>query len=149
MLERNVEERRAGLGEHLRLVAEVRVDVDPPAARPCDPGRQYELALDRDGLPVADEDARGHGREAIPGGEQPARFVERGADETPVDDARTGLVPLAERDRRVVALDTLFKREGKLDALGVVAASPAGGIVMRRNTRARVYLSPPRSKCAR
>jgi hypothetical protein len=63
-----------------------------------------------------------------------------------VHDSRTGLVSLPEGDACVVTLEALRLRQGKMDALRVVAASPTFRVVMRRNTRARVYLSPPRSK---
>jgi hypothetical protein len=148
VLQGNVEESASGLGEHVaRLrVAELGVDVEPPASTACQPRGERELAIDRHRLAVADEDPDRHGGELVPRGEQAAGLVERGRDQTAVDDARAGLVAGAEGEARLVALDPFLGRLGQLDPFGVVAAAPAERVVMRRDPR---YRRPPRSKCAR
>jgi hypothetical protein len=146
MLERHVEEGAARFGQDLLAVAELGVHMQAPAAAVGHPGGNGELPFDESGAAVADEDANGHRREAVPGGEEAARFVEGGAHEAAVDDSRPGLMALPEREGRLVALDSLLGRKRKVDALWVVSASPARGIMMRRY--AALYLSPPRSKCA-
>src|ERR671925_6558 len=67
VLERNVEERAARLGEDVcaPAVADLGVDVDPPAAAAGQPGGQRELVVDRHRAPVADEHARGDRGEAV------------------------------------------------------------------------------------
>jgi hypothetical protein len=145
VLEGNVQEGAACLGQDFALVTHGAVDVDPPAAALCHPCGDLELAVDENGAPVTDEDPCGHGREAVPGGQQAAGLVQRGADEPPVDDSWPGLVPLAEGEGGFVALDAFFGRAGKVDPLRVVAASPTRRIVVRRYP---VYRRPPRSKCA-
>jgi hypothetical protein len=110
------------------------------------PGGNGEPVVDQHRRPVADEHADGHAREAVPGREQPAGLVQGGADEPAVDDPRCRLVPLAERELRLVSVDALLGREGKVDAVRVVSAPPAGWVVMRRY--AVFYRSPPRSKWA-
>ena len=163
MLERDVQEGGTRFREDLGAVAKLPVDVDAPPVARRHPGGDRELAVDQNGTAVADEDARRDGREAVPGGEEAARFVERRADETPVDDARGGLMALGERDGCVVAFDPLLARPRQTDPVRVLAAPPARRIVMRRNplaslagalrgTRAilrGIQRSPPRSKCAR
>jgi hypothetical protein len=148
VLERDMEKRTARLGENVADldVAELGVHVDPAAVAPRQPGGDRQLAADRHGPPVADEDSRRHGGEAVPGGEQAAGLVERGGDEPAVDDAGTGLVVPAEREGRLVALDPLLGRQRKVDALRVLAAAPAGRVVVGRDPAQR---SPPRSKWAR
>lgn len=145
MLERDVEERGAGLGKHVRSVAERSIDMDAPAAAVADPGGDSELAVDENRAPVADEDPRRNCREAVPGSEKAARLVERCPDEPAVDDAGPCLMPLPERKRRLVALDPLLSRKGEMNPLWVVAAPPACGIVVWRDP---LYRRPPRSKCA-
>ena len=143
MLERNVKEGCASFGEHLCSLAERGVHMDAPAPAIRDPGGHREVAVDENRAPVADEEARGHGRKAVPSGEEAARFVERRTDEPAVDDAGARLVTLAEGKRRLVALDPLLGRKRKMNALGVLTAAPTKGVVVRRNL---VYRSPPRSK---
>ncbi len=92
VLERDVQEGASRLGQDLGLVDELRVDVDPAPSRAGHPRRERELAVDRNGPSVAHEDARGDRGEAVPRGEQAARFVERGPDEPAVDDPRPRLV---------------------------------------------------------
>jgi hypothetical protein len=110
VLERNVEEGCASFGKHVSSVAERGVHMNTPAAAIRDPGRDREVAVDENRAPVADEDPRGHGRKAVPSGEEAARLVERGTDEPAVDDAGARLVTLAEGKRRLVAFDPLFGR---------------------------------------
>jgi hypothetical protein len=144
-----VQEGASRLRQDLGLVDELCVDVYPPSSRARHPGRKRELAVDRNGLSIAYEDARRHRGEAVPRGEQAARFVERSPDQPAVDDSRPRLVDGRERNRRFVALEPLFTGQREMNAIRVVAAPPAGWIVMWRDARARVYLSPPRSKWAR
>ena len=146
MLERHVEEGSTCFGEDLRVVAELCVHVQTPAAALGHPGGNRELTIDEDRTAVADEDAGGHGRKAVPGGEEAARLVEGGADEAAVDDSRPGLVTLAEGEGGLVAVDSLLGGKWKVDTLRVVSAAPARRVMVRRY--AAFYRSPPRSKCA-
>jgi hypothetical protein len=131
VLERDVEERAARLGQHVVApVAELCVYVDPPAAAVGHPGSQPERPVDRHGPPIADEDPRRHGREAVPRREETARLVERGRHEAAVHDPGPGLVPLAEGHGSLVPLDPLLGRPGKVEAVGVVAAPPARRVVV-------------------
>ena len=145
MLERHMQEGTARLCEELAFAAQGAVDMDSPPAALRHPRCDLELAVDEDGTAVADEDPRGDGRKAVPRGEKAAGLVQGGSDETAVDDSRTGLVALAESERRLVALDAYFDRAGKMDPLRVFAAPPTRRIVVRRYP---IYRRPPRSKCA-
>ncbi len=142
-----MEECAPGLGEDVVLVTEGGVDVQAPAARACEPRLELELAVDPDGPPVADEDARGDGREPVPGREQPARLVERGGDEAAVDDAGPALVALVERERRALALEPLLPRLRQSEPLRIVAAPPAGRIVVGRDHQTFSKV-PRRSSCS-
>jgi hypothetical protein len=125
VLERDVEEGGARLGEYVLPIPEFAVDPDPsPAAVGHPRGHRQEL-VDQDRPAVADEDPRRHGGEAVPGREEAAGLVERGADDPAVDDPRRGLVALREREGRLVALDSLRGWERKVDAIGIVPAPPA------------------------
>jgi hypothetical protein len=148
VLEWNVEKRPTRLGEHVPDlgVAELGVYMDAPAVASCEPRSDRELAADRHGPPVPDEDSRRDRREAVPGGEQAAGLVQRSGDEPAVDDARTCLVARAEREGGLVALDSLLGRPREVEALRVFAAAPTGRVVVGRDPAQR---SPPRSKCAR
>jgi hypothetical protein len=146
VFERHVEERAARFGQGLRAVAELGVHVQAPAAAVSHPGGNGELPVDESRAAVADEDANGHRREAVPGSEEAASFVERGAHEAAVDDSRPGLVTLSEGESRLVALDSLLRWKRKVDAFRIVSAPPARGVMVRRDTS--LYRSPPRSKCA-
>ena len=146
VLERHVEEGAARLGQHVRALTQLGVDVQASAATVHHPGGNGEPVVDQHRRPVADEHADGHAREAVPGREQPAGLVQTGADEPAVDDPRCRLVPLAERELRLVSVDALLGGYGKVDAVRVVSAPPAGWVVMRRY--AVFYRSPPRSKWA-
>jgi hypothetical protein len=146
VLERDVEERGACLREQLVAVAELTVDVDAAPTAVGHPRGQAQLPVDEHGPPEAEEDARGHRRKAVPGGQEPAGFVERRPDEATVDDPGAGLVPLVEGEGRLVPRDALLGGLGEMDSVRVVAAAPAGRVVMRRDPR---YRSPPRSKWAR
>ena len=62
-----------------------------------------------------------------------------------MDEAGSGLVSLVEAEARFVALAAFLGRKGKLNAVWIVAAAPAGRVVMRRNAAQR---NPPCWKCA-
>jgi hypothetical protein len=141
-----VEEGAACFGQEFRAVAELGVHVQAPAAAVSHPGDDGELPVDESRAAVADEDANGHRREAVPGGEEAASLVERGANQAAVDDSRPGLVALPKGEGRLVALDSLLRRKRKMDAFRIVSAAPARSIVVGRN--AAFYRRPPRSKCA-
>ena len=141
-----MQERGARFRDDLVAVAQVAVHVDPPPAALGHPRGDPELPVDEHRTPVADEDARRHGGEAVPGREQAARLVERGADEPAVDDSGARLVALAEREGRLVALDPFLRRERQVEAARILfPATPARGVMVGRD----LYRSPPRSKCAR
>jgi hypothetical protein len=146
VLERDVQEGATRFREELVTGTQLRVHPDAPSPALGHPGGERKLLVDEDGLPKADEDACGHGGEAVPRGEKTAGLVQRRSNEAPVDDARARLVALAEREAGLVALDSLGGRLRQVDAVRVlVAAPPARWIVMGRNP---LYRSPPRSKCA-
>ena len=138
MLERDVEEGGAGLGEHSASVVEVAVDVQAPPADARQPGGDRQLGVDRNRPAIAHEDARGDRGKAVPGGEEPARLVEGGSDESAVNEPGTALVPLVERERRLVPLETLGLGRRQADPVGVGAAAPARGVVVWRNLHAFV-----------
>jgi hypothetical protein len=139
-----VQEGPARLGEDLALEAEIAVDVDAPPATLGHPRGNLQIAVDEHGPAVAHEDPRGHAREAVPRGEEPAGLVQSRADEPAVDDPRPGLMPLAEGERRLVAVAPLLCGQGEMQSVRVVAAAPTRRIVVGRD----VYRRPPRSKCA-
>ena len=145
VLERHVQEGAASFGEDLSVQSEVAVDVDPAPAALGHPRGDRKVALDEYGPAVADEDPGGHGREAVPRGEEAARLVEGRADNASVDDPRRSLVALAEGKRRLVAVDALLRWWRELDAVRVVATAPTRRVVVRRNSAQR---RPPRSKWA-
>jgi hypothetical protein len=120
------------------------VKAPPPAAG--EPRDKPEAGVDGHGPSVADENTDGDGREAVPRREEAARLVERGGNQTTVDDPRSRLVPRTEAERGLIALDAVLRRPRKVDSLRVVAAAPAERVVVRGDAR---YRSPPRSKCAR
>lgn len=132
MLERHVKEGAARFGQELPAVAKLGVHMQASAAAVGHPRGNGELPVDESRAAVADEDADGHRREAVPGGEEAAGLVERGANEAAVDDSRPGLMALPEREGRLVALDAFLGRKRKVDALRVVSAPPARSIVVRR-----------------
>ena len=140
-----MQEGAASFGEDLSTQSEVAVDVDAAPAALGHPRGDRKLAVDEHGLAVADEDSGSHGREAVPRGEEAARLVQGGANNASVDDPRRSLVTLAEGKRRLVAVDALVGREGEVDAVRVVAATPTRRVVVRRNA---VQRRPPRSKWA-
>ena len=148
VLEGDMEQGASGLGEQVaRLrVAELGIDVQTPSPAVGQPSGEGKLAVNRHRLAVADEHAGGHGREAVPGGEESAGLVQSGCDEATVDDAGTRLVAQAEGEGGLVALDPLLDRLREVDPVRIVAAAPAERVVMRRDSR---YRRPPRSKCAR
>jgi hypothetical protein len=145
VFERDMEEGTARLSEDFAGECQLRVDMDSPAAALRDPRGDPQLPVDQNRPAVAHEDPRRDARETVPGGEEAAGLVERCPDEAAVCDSRRGLVALAERKGRLVALDPFVGRSREVDAVRVVAASPARGIVVRRKA---VQRRPPRSKCA-
>jgi hypothetical protein len=140
-----MQEGAASLGEDLAVQAEVAVDVDAPPAALGHPRGNLEIAVDEHGPAVANEDPGRHGRKAVPRGEEAAGFVQGGSDEPAVDESRPCLVALAERERCLVALDLLLRREREVDAVRIVATAPTRWVVVRRDSAQR---RPPRSKCA-
>jgi hypothetical protein len=62
-----------------------------------------------------------------------------------VDKPRPGLVALVEAEPTLVRVGALLGRVGQVDAGWVVAAAPAGGVVVRRDAAQR---RPPCWKCA-
>ena len=140
-----MQEGAASLGEDLPVESEVAVDVDAATAALRDPRGDRKLAVDEHGPAVADEDPGGHGREAVPRGEEAARLVQCGTDKASVDDPRRSLVALAEGKRRLVAVDALCRGGREVDAVWVVATAPTRRVVVRRNSAQR---RPPRSKWA-
>ena len=145
VLQGNVKEGGSGLGEDLVPVADLAVDADPASAAVGHPGRCGERTVDENRTPVADEDARRHRGEAVPCGEEPAGLVEGGADQPAVDDSGRRLVPLAEGEGRLVAVDSLLGRRREVNAVRIVTTTPARRVMVRRDP---LYRSPPRSKCA-
>jgi len=109
MLQRYMEKRGPGFREHLAPLAEITVDVDAPPAALGHPRGDGELAVDEHRPAVADEDPRGHDREAVPGAEEAARLVQGCTDEAAVHDSGRGLMALAEREGRLVAVDALLR----------------------------------------
>jgi hypothetical protein len=146
VLERDVEKGAACFGQDLRAVTKLGLHVQAPAATVGHPGGYGELPVDESRAAVADEDTNGHRREAVPGGEEAARLVQRRAHEAAVDDSRPGLVALPEGEGRLVVLDSLLGGKRKVNALRIVAAAPARSVMVRRNPV--LYRRPPRSKCA-
>jgi hypothetical protein len=140
-----VEERGSRLGQDLVAVVKLAVDVRAPAARIGHPTADEEVVIDVDGPSVAHEDARGHGREAVPRGEEAARLVERRGDEAAVDEPRGRLVALVEAEPSLVLGRALLTRMRQVDSGRVVAAAPAGWVVVRRDPAQR---NPPCWKCA-
>jgi hypothetical protein len=139
-----MEECGSRLGQDFVVVEKPAVDVRAPAARIGHPTADDEVAIDVNGPPVAHEYPRGHGRKAVPGGEQAARLVERGGDEAAVNEPRRRLVALVEPEPCVVLGRPLLARMRQVDS-GWIAAAPAGWVVMRRDLAQR---SPPWWKCA-
>ena len=133
MLERHVQERGPRLGEHLVAVADLRCDPEASSPLARDLGLHEQLGVDVDGPAVAHEDPSRHGRKAVPGREQPAGLVERGRDEPAVDEPRASLMALVEGKPRFVLRQALAGRAWKPDPGGRTAATPAGGVVVRRD----------------
>jgi hypothetical protein len=71
----------------------------------------------------------------VPCGEQPARLVERGADDPAVRDPRAALVVDAERHDRRVLVRALVRRDRHSQPELVVAAAEARRVVMGRDPR--------------
>ena len=144
MLERNVDERDASFGQQLIGLPELAAHVDAAPLLVFDPGVHQQRLVDRNGPAVAEEHPAGDGREAVPGGDEPARLVDQRRDHAPVRQAGPALVALVERERRLIAVCALLLRVWKMKSDRVVAAPEAGGVVVRRD----LQRMPPRSKCA-
>ena len=114
VLERHVQEGPARLGEDLALEAEIAVDVDAPPATLGHPRGNLHVAVDEHRPPIADKDPRGYAREAVPRGEEAAGLVQSRADEPAVDDPRPSLMPLAEGEGRLVAVNPLLCGQGEV-----------------------------------
>jgi hypothetical protein len=140
-----MEERGSRLGQDLVAVKKLPIYVRAPAPGVGNPAAHAEVAVDLDRPAVADEDPRGHGREAMPGGEEATSFVKRGRDEASMDEPRGRLVALVEAEAGLVPLGALRGRVRKVDPRRVIAAAPAGWVVMRRDA---VQRNPPCWKCA-
>src|SRR5205085_2382828 len=110
-------------------------DADAATAGALDARFQLERDVDRDRAPVADEDPRGHGGEAVPGRKEAASFVERGGDEPSMDDPGAALVPPREADGGAVRVYPFGCGERQMQPERIVAAAEAGGIVVRRDRR--------------
>ena len=98
-----------------------------------DSGADEQLGVDRDRPAEVDEQSPGHAGEPVPRCEQAARLVERGRHESTVNEARPALVTVVELDVRLVFADPLGLGLAQVDAERVVAATPAGRIMMRRD----------------
>ena len=146
VLERHVQEGAAGLGQHVRTLAQLGVHMETTTAAVHHPGGNREPAVDQNGRPVADEHPDGDAGEAVPCGEQSAGLVQRRSDEPAVDDPRRRLVALAEREVGLVALDALIGRQGEVNAVRVLVPTPPARRVMVWGNP--LYRSPPRSKWA-
>ena len=144
VLERDVDEREPGFCEELVAIPELAAHEDAPTTLLLDGRSHRELPVDRDRPPVAEEHAPGHGREAVPGGREPAGFVDQRRDHPAVHEPRPALVALVERKCRLVPLGALDLGLRKMEADRVVPAPETRGIVVRRD----LQRMPPRSKCA-
>src|SRR5512132_557124 len=137
VLQRDVEEGATRLREDVVAVHDLARDVNPTAALALDPGLDKQLRIDRHRTAEVDEEPARDGREAVPGGEQTARFVERSSDEPTVHEPRRGLVPLVELEIGLVLGQPLALGLAQVDSERVVAAAPTGRIVVRRHPRLR------------
>ena len=144
VLERDVDECEPGFCEELVRIPELAAHEDAPATLVLDPRPHRELPVDRHRTPVAEEHAPGHGREAVPGGREPAGLVDQRRDHPAVHEPGPALVALVERERRLVAVGALRLGLRKVEADRIVSAPEARGIVVRRD----LQRMPPRSKCA-
>src|SRR4051794_18354355 len=86
VLEGDVDERRARVGEDVAPVDELAGDVDSAASLVVDVRADQQLGVDLNRPAVVNEEAAGDGRKAVPGGKEAASLVERGRDEPAVDE---------------------------------------------------------------
>lgn len=107
VFERHVDEGALRVSEELVAFSQFASDVQPTPAFALELRGDHQRAVDVHRLQEADGKARGHRWEAVPGRKQTARLVERSADEPAVDEARRGLVLLAEREACAVRAQTL------------------------------------------
>src|SRR5206468_3751903 len=96
VLEPDMDERQAGLGQQLVRVPELAAHEDSAASFVLDPRSHRERPVDRDRPPVAEEHASGDGREAVTGRDEPARLVDQRGDHAAVCEPRPALVALVE-----------------------------------------------------
>lgn len=144
MLERDVDEGTVGIGEQLVSVSELAMDLESAAAGLAELGRNLQWCVDMDRLQEADRKAGGDRREAVPGGEKAAGFIERGSDEAAVREPGCRLMLVAKREGRAVLAQALLRRRRESDSGGVLATTPAARVVVRGDLQ-RI---PPRSKWA-
>ena len=144
MLERNVHECDPRFGEQLVGVPELSPHVYAATLFFLDERAAQQRPVDWHGPAVAQKDAPGDDREAVPRCEQAADLVEEGGDHPAVRESGPALVSLVERERRLVPVGTLKFRLRQVEADRVVAAPEAGRVVVRRDLQ-RI---PPRSKWA-
>jgi hypothetical protein len=144
VLERHVHERDPRFGEQLVGVPELASHVHAAPLFLLDERAAQQRPVDRHGPAVAQKDPPGDDREAVPRREQAADLVQESGDHPAVRETRPALVPLVERERRLVAVGALLLGMWQVEADRVVAAPEAGRVVVRRDLQ-RI---PPRSKCA-
>ncbi len=128
-----MEEGGACFGEDVTAVCQLTVDVQPPPALAHESRTHEELRVDRHGLPVAHEDPRGHGGEAVPGRNEAACLVDRGGDKPAVHEPGRSLMPLVEGEPGLVLGQSFGRRLQQADPVWGAAAAPARRIVVRRD----------------
>jgi hypothetical protein len=144
MLERDVYECDPRFGEQLLGVPELSPDVHAATLFLLDERAAQQRPVDGHGSAIAEKNPSGDDREAVPRCEQAADLVEERGDHSSVREAGAALVPLVERERRLVAVRTLALGLRQVEADRVFAAPEAGRVVVRRDLQ-RI---PPRSKWA-
>src|SRR5256885_10334471 len=145
VLQRHVDEGATSLREDVVPVDDLAGDVNPTAALVLDPGLDQQFGVDRHRTAEVDEEPARHGREAVPGGQEPAGLVERGGDEPTVHKPRRGLVSLVELEIGLVLGQPFAFGLAQVDSERVVSAAPTGRIVVRRHLwlRALGHRCPP------
>jgi hypothetical protein len=144
MLEWHVYESDPGFGEQLLGVPELSADVHAATLFLLHERAAQQWPVDGHGPAIAEKDPPGDDREAVPRCKQAADLVEERRDHPAVREAGPALMPLVERERRLVAVRALALRLRQVEADRVFAAPEAGRVVVRRDLQ-RI---PPRSKWA-
>src|SRR5205809_2170307 len=145
VLERDMDERQAGLGQQLVRVPELAAHEDSAASFVLDPRSHRERPVDRDRPPVAEEHASGDGREAVTGRDEPARLVDQRGDHAAVCEPRPALVALVEGEGRFVAVCSLDLGVWEAKSDRVVATPKTGRVVVWRDLhRSALSASPSR-----